>query len=215
MKLFKTFYRISYGVILLVIGFSIFSNLWVIYTTHKAIHDSIEDLSFSDVGLVLGTSKKMIGGQPNPYFTFRMEAAAELYHQGKVKHLILSGDNREKYYNEPSDMKKALIALGVPEEDMTLDYAGLRTLDSVIRSKEIFGQKKVTIITQRFHSYRAVFISNFYKVETQAFVAKNIGVDKGFPVLFREYLARPKAVLDLYFLGVPPGVIDNFEINDN
>ena len=125
------------------------ANIWVILATKARVFQDEQNISPKDVGLVLGTSKKLIGGDENPFFAGRIESAAQLYHSGKIKHFILSGDNNTKYYNEPLDMKLALVAKGVPEARITLDYAGFRTLDSVIRCKEIFGQQSITIITQK------------------------------------------------------------------
>ena len=133
-----------------------------------------------------------------------MSAAARLYALGKVGHIIVSGDNRTKFYNEPMEMKKALIKLGVPESAITLDYAGLRTLDSVVRSKEIFGQDHITIITQPFHSYRALFISKYYNIDAVALVALEPVDEPAVSVYVREYFARAKAILDLYVLKTGP-----------
>jgi SanA protein len=130
--------------------------------------------------------------------------AAMLYAMGKIDHFILSGDNSTKYYNEPVEMRKALIGKGVPESVITLDYAGLRTLDSVVRSKKIFGQNKILIITQPFHSYRALFISRYYDMDAVAMVAEDPDLEHTFKVRLREYLARTKAVLDLYIFKTDP-----------
>jgi SanA protein len=192
----------------IVIAFSVLSNVWIIFATHHSIKNNVEDVAENSVCLVLGTSKKVVGGKANPYFDNRIIAAAELYKSGKVKQFILSGDNRTRYYNEPQDMKKALMKHGIPEEVITLDYAGLRTLDSILRCKEIFGQNRIVIVTQKFHSYRAVFISQYYKIDAQAFTAQNIPLGKAINVMFREYLARPRAVLDLYFMNVDPVLLD-------
>jgi SanA protein len=127
-----------------------------------------------------------------------------LFKQGKIKHFIVSGDNRTRYYNEPSEMKKALIKQGVPATAITLDYAGLRTLDSIVRSKEIFGQDEITIVTQTFHSYRALFISDYYEIDAVAYVTNEPESADGEMVHWREYLARAKAVLDLYVLKTEP-----------
>jgi SanA protein len=156
------------------------------------------------VALVLGTSHRSVGGGPNPFFEYRIKTAAELYKLGKIDHFILSGDNRTIFYNEPNEMKKALIKAGVPATAITLDFAGLRTLDSVVRSKEIFGQNKITIITQSFHSYRALFISDYYNIDAVAMVAEDPQIDRTFKVLLREYLARTVAVLDLYVFKTAP-----------
>jgi SanA protein len=130
--------------------------------------------------------------------------AAALYRLGKIDHFILSGDNSTRYYNEPIEMRKALIKEGVPATAITLDYAGLRTLDSVVRSKAIFGQDRITIITQSFHSYRALFISNYYNIDAVAMVAEDPDLDHTLRVHIREYLARTKAVLDLYIFKTAP-----------
>jgi SanA protein len=133
-----------------------------------------------------------------------METAAELFAMGKIDHFIVSGDNRSMYYNEPMEMRKALLKKGVPASAITLDYAGLRTLDSIIRCKQIFGQEKITVITQSFHSYRALFISEFYDMDAVAMVADEPNFENSIKVRLREYLARPRAVLDLYILGTAP-----------
>jgi SanA protein len=165
---------------------------------------NVNALDGHKVALVLGTSKKLSSGASNPFFENRIKAAAELYHQGKISHFIVSGDNRTISYNEPMEMKKALVELGVPDSVITLDYAGLRTLDSIVRSKEIFGQEKITIITQSFHSYRALFISNYYDIDAVALVAQDSTDYASFKVYVRECFARTKAVLDLYVFNTSP-----------
>jgi SanA protein len=179
-------------------------NIWVVQSTKNRVYSDLATLPEHRVALVLGTSHKTVGGGANLFFEKRMETAAELYHLGKIDHFILSGDNSSPYYNEPRAMQKALIGMGIPASAITLDYAGLRTLDSVIRSKEVFGQEKITIITQPFHSYRALFISNYYNIDAVAMVAGEPDLAYSFKVLFREYFARTKAVLDLYVLKTDP-----------
>ena len=192
---------------LLLVFFSLLvlaGNIWVIKSTEDKVFSDYSQLPTNEVGLVLGTSNKLTNGSPNPFFENRIKTAAALYHEKKVSHFILSGDNRTRYYNEPQEMKKALVKLGVPESAITLDYAGLRTLDSVVRSKEIFGQDKITIITQPFHCYRAIFISKFYDMDAVAIVASEPAQEDAFNVYFREYFARTKAILDLYILKTAP-----------
>jgi len=180
------------------------ANWWVIKSTEDKVLTDINLLKGKSVALVLGTSNKLRNGSANPYFENRIKAAAELYREGKVTHFILSGDNRSKFYNEPLRMKNALVLLGVPDSAITLDNAGLRTLDSIVRTKEIFGQNKITIITQSFYSYRALFISNFYKIDAVALVTQDSTSEAPFKVYIREYFARTKAILDLYILNTPP-----------
>jgi SanA protein len=183
------------------------ANIWVVTSTASKVFLDYRELPDSDndkVALVLGTSQKLVNGSPNPFFENRIRAAAMLYKEGKVDHFILSGDNRTKYYNEPASMKKALMNYGIPDSVITLDYAGLRTLDSVVRSKEIFGQDELIIITQSFHSYRALFISRYYDIDAVVLVAQEPAEETALKVYFREYFARTKAVLDLYILKTAP-----------
>lgn len=192
-----------FGFVLLTLLFLVISNIWIVQSTKHLVYNSVDHLADNDVALVLGTSKQLTSGHPNPYFEYRISAAVNLYQSGKVKHIIVSGDNRTIYYNEPIDMKNALIKKGIPENDITLDYAGIRTLDSVIRCKKIFGQNNFIIITQQFHAYRALFISNYYNIDAKAYAAGNL-LNKSLKVLFREFFARPKAVIDLYITGKQP-----------
>ena len=180
------------------------ANIWVVKSTERYVYSDSNKLPSNRVALVLGTSHRTIKGNPNPFFEKRIDMASHLYKIGKIVHFILSGDNSTRYYNEPMEMKKALIKRGVPEKAITLDYAGLRTLDSIIRSKKIFGQNKITIITQSFHCYRALFISRFYDIEAVAMVAEAPGFEETPSVRIREYFARLKAVLDLYVLRTTP-----------
>lgn len=189
-----------------ILGILIFlvTNIWVVRSTRNKVLSAYDQLPNHRVALVLGTSNKTTAGLPNQFFEKRMDTAAELYRIGKIDHFILSGDNRSKFYNEPLAMLKALTNRGVPAKAITLDYAGLRTLDSIVRSKEVFGQDKIIIITQPFHSYRALFISQFYNMDAVAVGAAEPELEVSFKVRLREYFARTKAVLDLYVLKTSP-----------
>ena len=179
-------------------------NFWVEQSTKEQVFDTIQDIPSNEVGLVLGTARYLNGGYRNPYFDYRIAAAAQLYHVGKVKHLLVSGDNRLKSYNEPKEMQAALMEKGIPESAITLDYAGFRTLDSVVRSKAVFGQEKVTIISQKFHNQRALFIANQRGVIAIGYNAKDVSLRLGIKVRIREYLARCKAILDIVILNKQP-----------
>jgi len=183
------------GVVLILV-----SNWWVVYNTRQQTYFDIHKLPANDVGLVLGTSKFVRSGKENLFFRYRMEATARLWKEGKVKYLVLSGNNDSEYYNEPADMQRALVKLGVPASVMTLDYAGYRTFDSVVRCKEVFNQEKITIISHNFHNTRALFIGNHEGIEAIAFAAQDVPDGYSFRTLVREYLARPYALLDVYLL---------------
>ena len=196
--------KIVFFLALFSVALILFSNILIVTSTEDRVFSDLSSLPDHRVALVLGTSHKISGGKPNPFFEKRIETAAELYRMGKIDHFIVSGDNRSRFYNEPLEMQKALMRLGVPSEAITLDYAGLRTLDSIVRSKEIFSQDKIIIITQPFHSYRALFISRYYDIDAVAMVADEPDLESAFKVRLREYLARTKAILDLYILKTDP-----------
>ncbi len=202
-----SFFRrtVLYGLVgLPIIGIVIaLLNFWMMASVSDKTYDSLENVVYSDVALVLGTSSSVNGREENPYFTHRIQAASELYFSGKVKHILVSGDNSSMRYNEPRDMRRALIARGVPDSCITMDFAGLRTLDSVVRSRKIFQQQRITIVSQGFHNYRALFIAQYYGIDAVAYNAA-MPDQATYKVTLREYLARPKALLDLYILGTQP-----------
>jgi SanA protein len=179
-------------------------NWWMLASCSSSVFRDLSALPPNDVGLVLGTSRLVRGGGINPHFQTRIDAAAAAFRAGKVKHLLLSGDNRRPDYDEPTDMKNALIAVGIPESAMTLDYAGLRTLDSVVRAKEIFGLSRVTLITEDFHAPRAVFLAHHSGLEAVAFAAEPVALRSSLRSRAREVGARIKAWLDIYILHTGP-----------
>lgn len=182
--------------------FILLTNVWVVGATKSQIFEEVS-IPPNDVALVLGTSKQTVDGTPNRFFLERMSAAASLYSSDRIRHILVSGDNSTKYYNEPRDMLQALDDLNIPAEDISLDYAGFRTLDSVIRAQEVFGQDSITIITQKFHCYRALFIANKFSINAVAFSADG-GSSIGFSLGFREIIARSFAVVDLYIFRRKP-----------
>ncbi len=199
--------------LLLVLVAILLCNYWIELSTQKQVFTKAQQLPNNDVGLVLGTSRYTQRGFENPYFANRIKAAVQLFKLGKIKHLIVSGDNSLKEYNEPRYMLKALIKEGIPEEAITMDFAGFRTLDSIIRCRKVFGQQRVTVISQKFHNHRALFIANHHDVEAVAYNAQGIPLSRGKKVRAREYLARCKAILDILlnkqpkFLGDPVPIL--------
>ena len=138
----------------------------------------------------------------NPYFFNRIDAAAKLFKAGKVEICIVSGNQARGGrprggYDEPADMRDALIAAGVPEDRIYRDYAGFRTLDSVLRAKGIFGQDRVIIVSQRFHLARALFLARWHGLENDGFEAKAVPLRFGVQTQLREVGARLAAVFDV------------------
>jgi SanA protein len=167
------------------------------------LYSDTQTIPFNRVGLLLGTSKYLSKGRINPYYRFRINAAAELIASGKIKYLIISGDNSRADYNEPDQMRDDLMAAGIDSSIIYLDYAGFRTFDSMIRLKEIFSQTSVTIISQPFHNQRAIYIASREGINAIGFNAKDLGGNLGFKVQAREKLARVKMFLD-FWLGNQP-----------
>lgn len=182
----------------------IVSNYWIISSTKNQLYTDVENTPARKVGLVLGASKKTVRGTNNLYFSYRIKAAYELFKAHKVQYLLVSGDNHIKGYDEPSDMREALIALGVPDSCIILDYAGFRTLDSVVRCNEVFGEDSITIISQEFHNQRALFIADKNNIQAIAFNAQEVNKNYSFKTRLREYFARVKCVLDIYVLYTSP-----------
>ena len=139
----------------------------------------------------------------NLYFKYRIDATVELYKKGKIDFVLISGDNGNKNYDEPTDFKNELIRHGIPENKIFLDFAGFRTLDSVVRCKEIFGQNSITIISQQFHNERAIYLAKNNEIEAVGFNARDVSGRYGLKVKVREYLARTKVFVDI-LLGVKP-----------
>jgi len=174
-----------------------FADIKIKNASKNYLYSDLTEIPYKKVGLVLGTAKFLKNGQTNLYYKYRIDAAIALYKSDKISFVVVSGDNSRKTYDEPTQMKADLIAGGVPEEVIFLDYAGFRTLDSVVRVKEIFSQDNFTIISQRFHNERAVYLAQRYGLNSVAFNAKDVDRHHGFKTNFREKFARVKVFIDL------------------
>ena len=175
---------------------------WISWKTAPYIYEEVQQLPDRQVGVVLGTAKYYRTGVINQYYRYRMQGAINAYNSGKVKYLLLSGDNALQSYNEPMTMRRDLIAAGVAPSDIVLDYAGFRTLDSIVRTRKVFDANDFTIITQRFHCERALFIALHMGIQAQCFAVpspKNM-----LTVRVREIFARLSALNDLYILKREP-----------
>lgn len=188
-------YLISAVIILALFIFGI--DLYVTKSVKKQLSEQIDETPHNKVGLVLGTSKYVMTGVENLYYKYRIKAAIQLYNAGKIEYIIVSGDNRKANYNEPHNMMRDLVAAGIPKERIFLDYAGFRTLDSIVRCKAVFGITNVTIISQKFHNERALFIANRKGLDAIAYNAQDPPMDSHMKVLIREKFARVKMAIDL------------------
>lgn len=164
----------------------------------------VDDVPQGEIGVVLGCAPT-IHGRPNGYFTHRIRAAAQLWHAGKVNSLLVTGDNSRKDYNEADAMKCALVAEGVPEQRITCDYAGLRTLDSIVRADKIFGAGRIVVVSQEFHNERALAVASHEGIEAYGLDAPDIGRrSHRLRSWVRERAARVAMMLDLFLLDRQP-----------
>jgi SanA protein len=145
-------------------------RLWVEMRYRDHIFTDIEDVPSRPVALVLGAGL-WPDGSLTPVLADRVATAADLYHAGKVQKLLCSGDNRFVDYNEPRAMQEYAVHLGVPEDDIVLDYAGRRTYDSCYRARAIFSVDQALVVTQRFHTARALYLCNALGIEATAVTA--------------------------------------------
>lgn len=199
----KKFFKIFLVFILILWGIIVLADTLTIQKTKNAIYSDISQIPENKVGLLLWTSKYITDGRINLFYTYRLEAAKSLYDARKIDFILVSGDNGDVRYNETDTMKQDLIEIWIPEEKIYGDYAGFRTLDSVVRARDIFGQESYTIITQKFHLERAIFLAQSEEIEAIWFPAKDVPVSRAPRVWIRERLARVKMMLDIIF-GVNP-----------
>lgn len=186
------------SVALLAIMLLLAANLWVLGQTDERIEHELSQCRGERVGIAFGTSHWTRSGHRNPYFEARMSASARLLRLGRVDHLLLSGDNRTLSYNEPITMWRDLLGRGVPEADMTLDYAGFSTFDTLARAHEVFGVERALLITQAWHLPRALFIAESLGIEARGCAVVEHKAKGQWRLAAREWLARLATLGDLY-----------------
>lgn len=189
--------------ILGVIAFVGLTNYSVLSQANGLIYTRTDQIPAEPVAIVLGSSPRL-GAVKNPYFEHRMDAAASLYRSGKVSKLLVSGDNSTKNYDEPTAMRDSLIARGVPTAAIVLDYAGFRTLDSIIRAKKVFGVQRCAIVTDDFHLPRALYIAANEGIDAVGFQTEPVPHSVSPWTYVREVGARSLVWLDLHVLNRQP-----------
>lgn len=183
---------------------TVVANVRVNRSSGGRCYSTTDDIPYRRVALLLGTSRLGRKGNPNPYFYNRITACAELYRAGKVGKVLVSGDNSRKGYNEPEDMRQALVEAGIPDSCIVLDFAGFRTYDSMVRAKRVFGLDSLTVISQQWHNKRALYIANRIGVDAVAYNAADIDFRATkLRLTVREWLARTKMVFDMLFMPDP------------
>ena len=217
--MFKNIIKSIFFLIIIFLIAVVAIDLYMSNSAKKRIYTSINNVPHRGVGLLLGTAKYIRRGKINYFYKYRIDAAVNLFKSGKIDAILVSGDNATRYYNEPLRMRRDLMRQGVPKSKIYLDFAGFRTLDSVVRAKKIFGLKKYTIISQKFHLERALFLAHASGADVIGFRAKDFpGTKAAIRMLLREYAARVKAFLDIYILHTTPkfnGAFEKIFIKEN
>lgn len=190
----------GWGIVLAVLLIIVIDGLTGYYVK-DAIYTDISKLPKHDYAVVLGTSKYYSKGSPNLYYKYRLDAATALFKQRKVKRLLVSGDNQTPYYNEPKVMTDDLRKMGVKAEFIEQDFAGYRTLDSVVRASQVYKLDPFVIVTQQFHCERALFIAKYHHINAVCFAAEH--PEGHIRVRAREFLARIGMVWD-FISGTKP-----------
>lgn len=199
------------GVAALVVLF-VAVGLWVEGLAVGRTYDDVQRIPANDVGVILGVPPRTPEGQRNVIFHQRMDAAAELFHAGKVRILLCSGGNAAAGYDAFADMRRALLARGVPEAAIWGDNAGYRTLDSVVRAGEVFGLRQFTVISQRWHNKRAIALARHHGLKVVGYNADEPPWPSFWRGWLRERLAQVKAALDLYVLDTDPRTIEKGDL---
>ena len=185
-------------VILLALSVIIVCQIAVTQAAKGRLYSDLDEIPHREVGLLLGTNPKGRTGRPNQFYCRRIDATVALYEAGKVDRIIISGAKRNEDYDEPEAMKAELVLRGVPDSILFLDGEGFRTINSVVRAKEVFGADSLTIISQRFHNERTLFLAKHMGVDAIAYNAANTSSRRWKVLMFgRECLARVKAVFEV------------------
>jgi len=204
----KKIFKISVALILISVAAILICDSVIKNSSKDFLYNDVTSIPYNKVGLLLGTSKYTSNGYTNLYYKYRIEGATQLMNAGKIKYLIISGDNRKKNYNEPKMMRTDLINAGIDSTKIILDYAGFRTFDSVVRAREVFGQETLTFISQRFHNERAIYIASKEDIMAMGFNVSDVHANYGFKTNLREKLARVKVFLD-FMIGTQPKFLGN------
>jgi SanA protein len=171
-KMFIALSRILIILLATVLILAATARIYIVISTHPYIYP-LKDQPQAQIALVFGAGLRR-DGSPTAILRDRVQSAVELYKSGKVKKLLMSGDNSYLDYNEPGAMREYALSLGVPETDIVLDYAGRRTYDSCFQALNIFGIKSAILVTQPFHLPRAVYTCRKLGMEATGYAAENI-----------------------------------------
>lgn len=206
---FKLVMNWRWGLVLLALGVGIVPillNVYVMAITAKWRFTNITTVPVEDIAIIFGAGV-WEDGTPSPMLAQRVQAGVDLYSQGKVKKLLMTGDNSSEDYNEVRAMQVYAERQGVPVENITLDYAGFSTYESCYRARVVFGVKRAILITQRYHLPRAVYTGRLLGVEAVGFGTPDWGVFETYSMFLystREFFSVIKALLQVHIIKPKP-----------
>jgi SanA protein len=196
---------VGVAAVLLTAGLAVYAaDRFMTRQFRASCYQRAEDVPPHRVALLLGTGKWLRSGIENPMYRYRIEAAARLWHAGRVDYILASGDNGRRDYDEPSAMTIDLVDAGVPFDAIYRDYAGFRTLDSVVRAKKVFGLSEFVIVSQPFHNERALYLAHAAGIRAVGYNARDVAYAYALKTRVREKFARLAAVLDVNLLHTKP-----------
>ncbi|HLJ26732.1 MAG TPA: ElyC/SanA/YdcF family protein [Candidatus Angelobacter sp.] len=186
------------------IAFVVGALAFVRHASAGRLYAGATEIPHREVGVVLGCSRQLGDGTPNPFFDSRLRAAVELFQAGKFDYLLVSGDNHSKGYDEATNLRDGLLQAGIPASRIYSDCAGFRTLDSIVRARDVFGLTQITVVSQEFHNQRAIFLGSHQGIDAIGYNAEDVDLGDASGTHKREKLAKVKAVLDIYLLHTKP-----------
>jgi len=190
------------GVLLASIAVVVLLRWWTNYRFGREVY-SIDSAPERPVAIVFGAGV-WPGGQLSPVLEDRVYTGAQLYHAGKVQKLLMTGDNRYVEYNEPGHMRAYALQMGVPDEDIVLDYAGRRTYDSFYRARHIFRVDEAILVTQAYHLDRALFTAQALGLDVVGVSADRRDYSNITRYWWREVLATALAAVEVYITHPVP-----------
>ncbi len=196
------------GILFLIFALVLICHFIVAGNASGRTYDDVDSIPHNRYGLLLATSPITPGGAHNFYFDNRIKAAYELYKAGKIDYIIASGGDYTKGHengcDEPTVIRDSLVMRGIPTDRIILDYEGLRTLNSIVKAKEIYGLDSVTLISQKYHNERAIYLADHYNLHAVGYNAEPSPIRSNrIKNTLREYLARVKMFMDFIYLKTP------------
>lgn len=193
---------VTFAVLLVLLILTVF-NISLNYTYSSRILPNTESLEFMQAVIIPGASV-LKNKKPSPVLLERLQKGIEIYKSGKSAKLLLSGDNAQRYYDEVNVMRDYCLQRGVKAEDIFLDHAGLRTFDTIYRTRYVYAAKNIVVVSQKLFLPRALFLADHLGINAFGIPTDTSNYEPSYTEMLREFIARYKAILDIYVLSSEP-----------